>query len=112
MFQSQARSQSPGDHCVNVFSRLFIVWFQSQARSQSPGDLPAAPTTIVKPKSFNLRREANPLATGQACSTSSCQGRFNLRREANPLATRISFLWFHRARAFQSQARSQSPGDK
>src|SRR6266567_3736650 len=39
MFQSQTRSQSPGD--TSSVSRLicFSVLFQSQTRSQSPGDM-------------------------------------------------------------------------
>ncbi len=38
-------------------------------------------------KSFNLRREANPLATMKALEVEIVDLRFNLRREANPLAT-------------------------
>ncbi len=85
---------------------------------------------------FNLRREANPLATvkaekaqaqgypfqSQARSQSpgdvvvllellgNCEC-FNLRREANPLATRSQIGMRVMICKFQSQARSQSPGD-
>src|SRR6266566_7431040 len=87
--------------------------FQSQTRSQSPGDLNFCGLIDVDNVSFNRRREANPLATAVSgldrpsrlkvsiadakpipwrryllyCVVCShvC---FNRRREANPLATR------------------------
>ncbi len=86
--------------------------------------------------SFNLRREANPLATyvvvymiqmkiGVSISGEKpipwrqppeyaqrgCARSFNLRREANPLATSTPVSFAARQFPFQSQARSQSPGD-
>src|SRR5947209_787777 len=61
--------------------------FQSQARSQSAGDRKSAKKLSHAQRSFNLRREANPLAT---------------------------IFWNPRSSIsikFQSQARSQSAGD-
>ncbi len=183
-FQSQARSQSPGDEgflsqhdatlMVSISGEKPIPWrlssagslrpnvtlFQSQARSQSPGDAVKFACGKMSNNRFNLRREANPLATApglrlspplfvfqsQARSQSpgdfsasllepggsrvSISGekpipwrrpaqkpqrpqrnRFNLRREANPLATAQGLVIARADGVFQSQARSQSPGD-
>ncbi len=60
---------------------------------------------------FNLRREANPLATQMAECGQSFSNSFNLRREANPLATVQTSVPRVLPPRFQSQARSQSPGD-
>src|SRR6266566_1880490 len=133
-FQSQTRSQSPGDIELALKGQE-VSWFQSQTRSQSPGDsngllllLMHMRVSIADAKpipwrhyhyspintalfSFNRRREANPLATFIIKSIIKRMNRFNRRREANPLATccwlveTASFFWF------QSQTRSQSPGD-
>ncbi len=109
-FQSQARSQSPGDEMlqwpsvrraiVSISGEKPIPWrrlassssaspylFQSQARSQSPGDVNLRRREDGDIKCFNLRREANPLATASRYSGRACISCFNLRREANPLAT-------------------------
>ncbi len=110
-FQSQARSQSPGDlldvgewdqcNFVSISGEKPIPWRQGYLAHLGPERV-----------SFNLRREANPLATW-SLALSQCQMPcFNLRREANPLATmtvaQVAFV----VNKFQSQARSQSPGDQ
>src|SRR6266566_5064112 len=110
--------------------------FQSQTRSQSPGDLNFCGLIDVDNVSFNRRREANPLATAVSgldrpsrlkvsiadakpipwrryllyCVVCShvC---FNRRREANPLATSTLIATLGISLEFQSQTRSQSPGD-
>src|SRR6266496_2368235 len=61
-FQSQARSQSTGDP-NNTSTVVTLFGFQSQARSQSTGDLLIKTQVSSIHGSFNLRREANPLAT-------------------------------------------------
>src|SRR5438034_11294787 len=45
MFQSQTRSQSPGD-VARLCNFLSIYMFQSQTRSQSPGDITMTSTEI------------------------------------------------------------------
>src|SRR6266852_1606556 len=86
MFQSQARSQSTGDQAE---------LFQVQA-------LPEVSISGEKPIHWRLR--AGILSfQGNLC--------FNLRREANPLATSGSNLDCATYILFQSQARSQSTGD-
>ncbi len=134
-FQSQARSQSPGDVTITFNNPGVTFAFQSQARSQSPGDIAMPAACANCNPGFNLRREANPLATqvprperafigvsisgekpipwrrqDQFFSGAIHQG-FNLRREANPLATCIHAGNAGLLIGFQSQARSQSPGD-
>ncbi len=88
LFQSQARSQSPGDASVDWGGNPIMYVFQSQARSQSPGDScragPISPVSLVsisgeKPIPWRLDRLMREIA--------KCDS-FNLRREANPLATR------------------------
>src|SRR6266487_1133861 len=62
--------------------------FQSQTRSQSPGDSTCRRRADWRIESFNRRREANPLATTYSTyMTGACFPCFNRRREANPLAT-------------------------
>ncbi len=119
---------------TQVYTALTCL-FQSQARSQSPGDSPPRDRYRADNQCFNLRREANPLATINGLSIAVEHISFNLRREANPLATPVARApWVHfqsfnlRREAnplatchqiclaafrypFQSQARSQSPGD-
>ncbi len=67
--------------------------------------------SVAAPPCFNLRREANPLATALSRGMGIPQTSFNLRREANPLATTDTASPRADAAEFQSQARSQSPGD-
>src|SRR6266852_5154551 len=86
MFQSQARSQSTGDQAE---------LFQVQA-------LPEVSISGEKPIHWRLRAGILRFQ-GNLC--------FNLRREANPLATSGSNLDCARYILFQSQARSQSTGD-
>src|SRR5206468_1934062 len=65
----------------------YLPMFQSQARCQAPGDRHRSTEKARGASSFNLRRDARPLAT--LCEV-------------------------HRAlifRVFQSQARCQAPGD-
>src|SRR6266568_1545178 len=61
--------------------------FQSQTRSQSPGDLLGQFGVVPRTIGFNRRREANPLATTYRISIIEIHFCFNRRREANPLAT-------------------------
>ncbi len=86
--------------------------FQSQARSQSPGDWLCRTSGQSQFQRFNLRREANPLATSYTEWAKEHAQCFNLRREANPLATIRASSCATFSCKFQSQARSQSPGDK
>ncbi len=71
----------------NIVFPPSILGFQSLSRSQSPGDGYAVRKHSAI-HSFNLCREANPLATASVpvCPTSVLCS-FNLCREANPLAT-------------------------
>src|SRR5205085_818443 len=85
VIQSQARSQSAGDKSPICGDRR-LSQFQSQARSQSAGDQGAPLFNKSHSKSFNLRREANPLATNIEEHIGEIPLGFNLRREANPLA--------------------------
>ena len=87
MFQSQARSQSTGDRKELILHRARAGRFQSQARSQSTGDSCFGMAQSTPNICFNLRREANPLATCDRVD----------RSVVSPV--------------FQSQARSQSTGD-
>src|SRR5881396_3298475 len=81
--------------------------------TEMPG--PWRPNTIIYPSnagdSFNLNRDARPLATQKSVS---CQVEivcFNLNRDARPLATNLS-MWRYSIRLkFQSQPRCQAPGD-
>ncbi len=52
-----------------------------------PWRLVQAYRCVLEQECFNLRREANPLATLTGCSVLYWNCCFNLRREANPLAT-------------------------
>ncbi len=110
-FQSQTRSQSPGDALPSSVSQAPAASFQSQTRSQSPGDkrLPKYSTQVV---SVSIA-DAKPIPW-RRLETSlrllAIRG-FNRRREANPLATRSSFAMCAIVSKFQSQTRSQSPGD-
>src|SRR6266496_2387180 len=66
---------------------------------------------MLESPSFNLRREANPLATSEKLVELTSFRCFNLRREANPLATVHEKGNQQGVNKFQSQARSQSTGD-
>ncbi len=109
-FQSQARSQSPGDG-AGTPAAPGGTKFQSQARSQSPGD---------KHRNAGTSRKAGVSISGEKPIPWRHQGGargsgvclcFNLRREANPLATVPNGVATLSSLMFQSQARSQSPGD-
>ena len=64
-----------------------MATFQSQARSQSPSD-PLQRQPVPEPTpSFNLKREASPLATFSDLARDFPHSCFNLKREASPLAT-------------------------
>ncbi len=86
--------------------------FQSQARSQSPGDDYPFRCVAQVPRSFNLRREANPLATESADEFSYCNSRVSISGEKPiPWRRKSRLLIISVCPKFQSQARSQSPGD-
>ncbi len=111
LFQSQARSQPSGDALVKL-ERSGNSSFQSQARSQPSGDAKRPICNHLDKPSFNLKREANPLATANnqlRMVIEQCG--FNLKREANPLATKEAKSMSDLASLFQSQARSQPSGD-
>src|SRR6266566_5118911 len=87
--------------------------FQSQTRSQSPGDaISSLNIDLLCDMSFNRRREANPLATSFDGSNVISYNEFQSQTrsqspgdiEAHSPALRI-------VNKFQSQTRSQSPGD-
>ena len=67
------------------------AWFQSQPRSRSISDLPNARDERNQCSSFNLNREAAPLATPEVLWGSRDRLSFNLNREAAPLATRLAY---------------------
>ncbi len=110
---------------VSISSEKPTLWRQRPALGRAMRD-----------QGFNLKREANPLATGLADPARGYHHGFNLKREANPLATHpvnnqrprrifVSIssekptLWRHTPQRlwdvpipqFQSQARSQPSGD-
>src|SRR6266567_2952867 len=60
---------------------------------------------------FNLRRDARPLATDILAAGARLVQDFNLRRDARPLATNILKFALLFQVVFQSQTRSQAPGD-
>src|SRR6266566_609858 len=85
--------------------------FQSQTRSQAPGDAyprRAEPFSIAisisdeKPGPWRRRQQIAAQMGGE---------NFNLRREARPLATTPTTPYPLAVLAFQSQTRSQAPGD-
>src|SRR5438270_8902199 len=61
---------------------------------------------------FNLRREANPLATPAHGVSLVCLGYFNLRREANPLATHELLVQVDPAKHFSILGRKQTRGGR
>src|SRR6266566_992151 len=111
MFQSQTRSQSPGDDGITFlgfrplrvsiadakpipwrllcFSSLVSaeVQFQSQTRSQSPGDLPSLSVMFPAFQFQSQTRSQSPGDTVQKPLRCIQTISFNRRREANPLAT-------------------------
>ncbi len=88
-----------------------VYVFQSQARSQSPGD-EADVYIVLATDAVSISGEKPiPWRRGHSSPPLVLQCSFNLRREANPLATRMLIVRHARAGLFQSQARSQSPGD-
>ncbi len=134
-FQSQARSQSPGDKVV-IPPFLIMLFVSISGEKPIPWRLNLMQFGNQSQECFNLRREANPLATAQVAGLTSGAGvvsisgekpipwrprflnlmaalcaSFNLRREANPLATWPLNAISCKPSTFQSQARSQSPGD-
>ncbi len=158
-FQSQARSQPSGDEMLPDDSTPIIDGFQSQARSQPSGDMTNTLRTIrnrvvsissekptlwrqhmpdvLRPEvlGFNLKREANPLATGDLLHSISALAKFQSQARSQPsgdlnddcfsslIAVSISSekptLWrraggwlpAQEREMFQSQARSQPSGD-
>ena len=63
-------------------------------------------------ESFNLKREASSLAIYRVSHPQTPPGGFNLKREASSLAIEMVNPHEHRRiEMFQSQARSQLPGD-
>ncbi len=111
LFQSQARSQSPGDE-EDKETSLAMLTVSISGEKPIPWRHTLLLAEVMIKLSFNLRREANPLATAATrifCSSLywvSISGEkpipwrqqrpsrpherhqsFNLRREANPLAT-------------------------
>jgi len=109
-FQSQTRSQSPGDikiwsarnprRSVSIADAKPIPWRPGYAHygrayvDVSIADAKPIPWRHVTPERTYLLSE-----------------RFNRRREANPLATPSCSYLAIVHRRFQSQTRSQSPGD-
>ncbi len=109
-FQSQARSQSPGDKIANRYrERLFV--FQSQARSQSPGDsvAPGFPRARI---SVSISGEKPiPWRQDESSSDEKISHLFQSQaRSQSPGDVERLYGWLI-SRKFQSQARSQSPGD-
>src|SRR5205823_5894058 len=110
-FQSQARSQSSGDvtltgdslqgEAVSISGEKPVLWRRrtwirrtypagsfNLRREASPLATPLPFREARRRQSFNLRREASPLATAQLAGISlTARPCFNLRREASPLAT-------------------------
>ncbi len=86
MFQSQTRSQSPGD--TSSVSRLicFSVLFQSQTRSQSPGDMACLIHQVAYVEVSIADAKPIPWRQYSICLAACLPPRFNRRREANPLA--------------------------
>ncbi len=128
-FQSQPRCQAPGDEEKRKTVEDFIAEFQSQPRCQAPGDQVEAIRFKHLDLSFNLNRDARPLATGKSNQETWTNKRFNLNRDARPLATPGPVAQpdttnqfqsqprcqFHEQRSramFQSQPRCQAPGDR
>ena len=86
-FQSQTRCQPPGDDAQLGRRDSTVSEFQSQTRCQPPGDHHKAVVSAGN-LSFNLRRDASPLATSVVKSDGqSAHLSFNLRRDASPLTT-------------------------
>src|SRR6266487_2820804 len=85
-FQSQPRCQAPGDEYKGFVTVAFAV-FQSQPRCQAPGDLPYL-TLLYHRDNVSISTEMpGPwrLHSGIRCPT--YQRSFNLNRDARPLAT-------------------------
>ncbi len=59
-------------------------------------------------RSFNLKREASPLATSKVRLLQPARNRFNLKREASPLATYTNFIRRLRIQSFNLK-REASP---
>src|SRR5947207_2842565 len=85
--------------------------FQSQTRSQSPGD-PKDATSANNSVQVSIA-DAKPIPWLLILNiiTQVPQLCFNRRREANPLATNDTRNCSMISSRFQSQTRSQSPGD-
>src|SRR6266566_1965706 len=112
MFQSQTRSQSPGDNSHDAGSKCIPSMFQSQTRSQSPGDSGCRGKATNLWHGFNRRREANPLATQVVEERPQTFGTVSIA-DAKPIPWRppIDDPAEYANSLFQSQTRSQSPGD-
>src|SRR6266700_3332934 len=134
-FQSQTRSQSPGDASLNApasqalqvsiadakaipWRPAWAVWsraqdnrFQSQTRSQSPGDHVSHQHHRNTVLFQSQTRSQSPGDLDMLQSIVLIYSCFNRRREANPLATHPPKEGQPAKYEFQSQTRSQSPGD-
>src|SRR6266702_2866426 len=84
---NRRREANPLATWTSASHYLPIQKFQSQTRSQPPGDMGSSQMSASLSYRFNRRREANPLATEEFNDTDSKASSFNRRREANPLAT-------------------------
>ncbi len=134
-FQSQTRCQAPGDH---EHDRYAEHDHKISISDEMPGPWrPQHPFAgCLCARYFNLRRDARPLATTIVNSVATPFMDFNLRRDARPLATSSSRNTCEASRyisisdekpgpwrrlsltqqpdgdtIFQSQTRSQAPGD-
>src|SRR6266702_1668033 len=85
--------------------------FQSQTRSQSPGDVMIMGCRASTFASFNRRREANPLATVQRFIRHGQVDVFQSQTRSQSPGDSDSRLYAIVDEEFQSQTRSQSPGD-
>ncbi len=110
LFQSQARSQSPGDASCSCCSAIVSV-VSISGEKPIPWRHLKVTTCVSTIPSFNLRREANPLATLILASRDQADFPVSISGE-KPIPWRLSPIFLRLSiQAFQSQARSQSPGD-
>src|SRR6266567_2507213 len=109
-FQSQTRCQAPGDgHPCGRCPPC--AGFQSQTRCQAPGDQYPQVCPAV-PSSISISDEKpGPWRLGWRIPAHKNYSNFNLRREARPLATSCICKSKVLIPVFQSQTRSQAPGD-
>src|SRR6266699_1311629 len=92
-------------------SKVLIPVFQSQTRSQAPGDSVLFAVALA---SFSISisdEKPGPWRPFTSGASPTPHPYFNLRREARPLATNVPTHFFPPRVEFQSQTRSQAPGD-